>query len=241
LLPLAEALRFLTVLPLPAGSTPSEQTTARALLWFPVAGLVIGLLLVGVGGLAGALWGTAVQAACLVVAWVIITSGLHLDGLSDTFDAVASWRNRERKLEIMKDSHVGVMGVLAIVAVLLLKFAWLHDAGSGGWRGILLAPVWGRWTAVYGMLWFPSARAGGLGQRFKAHLQRRDILWPAATALLLSVGIAGWRGIVAACLVWGSAALIYRWWTHDLGGLTGDTYGAMIEIAEVVTLAALIG
>jgi adenosylcobinamide-GDP ribazoletransferase len=237
--PLLEALRFLTVLPIPGTSAMTERDVAASIPWFPVAGLLIGLLLLPMGWLAGAGWGPEVRAACLVVAWGVITAGLHLDGLSDTFDAVASWRSRERKLEIMKDSHVGAMGVLAIAAVLLLKFVWLLAAGDDWWSAVLLAAVWGRWADIYGIFWFPAAREGGLGRAFREYGRRRDFFIVTATAILLSLLLSQWQGLVAGLLVWACAHLLARWWTRDLGGLTGDTYGALCELCEVVALAVL--
>ncbi len=154
---LLEALRFLTVLPIPGQPASDERGITAAIPWFPAAGLLIGLLLLPVGWLAGWLWGELVRAVLLVVAWGSITGGLHLDGLSDTFDAVMSWRAPERKLEIMKDSRVGAMGVLALVAVLLLKVAWLVAAGDAWWLALLLALVWGRWCGAARTCW----RAGG--------------------------------------------------------------------------------
>jgi adenosylcobinamide-GDP ribazoletransferase len=236
---LLEALRFMTVLPIPGQPATDERSITAAIPWFPAAGLLIGLLLLPVGGLAGWLWNDLVRAVLLVVVWGSITGGLHLDGLSDTFDAVLSWRPRERKLEIMKDSRVGAMGVLALVAVLLLKVAWLYAAGDSWWLVVLLAPVWGRWADMYGIFWFPAARAGGLGRTFHAQVQQRGFVLSTLGVLLLTTLLGQWHGVLAAALVWGSTHLLARWWTYDLGGLTGDTYGALCEIGEVVALAAL--
>src|SRR5262244_646475 len=116
--PLGEALRFLTIIPIPGMPSMSEQSIARAIPLFPLAGAVIGALLIGLGIACGALWDAWVRAVAIVVGWGILTAGLHLDGLSDTFDAVMSWRTRERKLEIMRDSRIGAMGALALIAVL---------------------------------------------------------------------------------------------------------------------------
>jgi adenosylcobinamide-GDP ribazoletransferase len=228
LAPLGEAIRFLTVVPVPGLPPMSETTIARAIPLFPVVGLLIGGLLATTGALAGLLWGEAVRAVLIVVVWGIVTGGLHLDGLSDTFDAVMSWRPRERKLEIMKDSRIGAMGALALAAVLA---AWLGAA--------LLAPVLGRWADTYGIIAFPAAREGGLGRGFQAQIRRNDVLLASATALVLALAVAGLRGLVALLLVWLAAWLLARWWVRDLGGLTGDTYGALCEIGEVVALAAL--
>jgi adenosylcobinamide-GDP ribazoletransferase len=237
--PLLDALRFLTVLPLPGLATTSSSDFAAAVRWFPVAGLLIGGLLVLAGWPAGLAWDGLVRAACVVVAWGIITGGMHLDGLSDTFDAVMSWRPRERKLEIMKDSRVGAMGLLAVVGVLLLKFAWLQSSGAGWWQAVLLAPVWGRWAQVYALCHFPAARAGGLGEAFQARLGRADFWYATAAALLVSLLVAPWHALVVGGLVWAGSWALARWWLRDLGGLTGDTYGALCELGEVVVLAVL--
>lgn len=237
--PLIEALRFLTLLPLPGRPASTEAGIARSLAWFPVAGLLIGLLLLPVGWLAGLAWDAGVRAACIIVAWGIITAGMHLDGLGDTFDAVMSWRPRERKLEILRDSRVGTMGLLAIGAVLLLKFVWLQAAGDEWWRAVLLAPVWGRWSQIYGLCRFPSARDDGLGHTFQQQREQRSLFRATLAALLLTLLLGPVQGLVAGLLVWGIAALLYRWWVRDLGGLTGDTYGALCEISEVIVLAVI--
>jgi adenosylcobinamide-GDP ribazoletransferase len=237
--PLGEALRFLTIIPVPGMPPAAEASIGRAIPLFPLAGLVLGALLAACGLALGALWGGGVRAVGLVVAWGVITAGLHLDGLSDTFDGVMSWRSRERKLEIMRDSRIGAMGALALAAVLGLKVALLAGAGEGWLQAILLAPVLGRWADVYGIVAFPPAREGGLGRAFHSMLAPRDIAIASGSALLLALAVAGPRGLVALLLVWLAAHLLGRWWTRDLGGLTGDTYGALCEIGEVVALAAL--
>jgi adenosylcobinamide-GDP ribazoletransferase len=237
--PLGEALRFLTILPVPGLPPTPEGGIGRAVACFPLAGAVVGALLAGVGLAAGALWGAGVRPVILVVAWGLITAGLHLDGLSDTFDAVLSWRPRERKLEIMRDSHIGVMGVLALIAVLALKVAWLGAAGEGWLRAVWLAPVLGRWADTYGLCWFPPARAGGLGHGFQAQVGRAGFAFGTASAIVLAMLLGGARGLVALLVVAAVTHLLARWWTRGLGGLTGDTYGALCEIGEVVALAVM--
>ncbi len=237
--PPIDALRFLTILPIPGQASATDTQTARTIPWFPLAGLVIGLLLVLVGWATGMAWDASVQAVCIVVAWALITSGLHLDGLADTFDAVGSWRPRERKLEIMRDSRIGTMGVLAIGAVLLLKVTWLQAAGVNWWQAVLLAPVLGRWADLYAITWFPSARESGLGHAFQARFHQRAFWLPTIATIVLALGIGQIYGLVALGLVWLAIDQLARRWTHELGGLTGDTYGALCEIAEVITLAVL--
>lgn len=237
--PIGEALRFLTIIPAPGMPPMSESAIPRAIPYFPFAGLLLGLPLAAIGWSAGHLWGDTVRAVAIVVAWGVLTAGLHLDGLSDTFDGVMSWRSRERKLEIMRDSRIGAMGALALAAIVALKIVLLAGAGDSWLAATLLAPVIGRWADVYGIVRFPPAREGGLGRAFQSQLRRGDLLIASGTALALAWALAGGRGIVALTLTWFVAHLLGRWWTRDLGGLTGDTYGALCEIAEVVTLATL--
>jgi adenosylcobinamide-GDP ribazoletransferase len=236
---LGEAIRFLTLIPQPWLPASDEATMIAAIPWFPAAGALIGALLLPVGWLAGLGWGDAARAALVVVAWGAITGGLHLDGLSDTFDGVMSWRPRERKLEIMQDSRIGAMGALAIVAVLLLKFVFLAGAGPGWWRAALIAPALGRWADCYGIFWFPPAREGGLGRSFNAQVRRRDFWVASAATAAFALLVGGPAAAVAGLLVWAGAHLLASWWVRDLGGLTGDTYGALAEIGEVVALAAM--
>jgi adenosylcobinamide-GDP ribazoletransferase len=237
--PLGEALRFLTIIPILGMPPMSERAIARAIPLFPLAGAVIGALLAGLGLACGAIWDPWVRSIAIVVGWGILTAGLHLDGLSDSFDAVMSWRSRERKLEIMKDSRIGAMGALALIAVLALKVAWLHAAGDGWLRAVWLAPILGRWADIYGIFWFPPAREGGLGREFQSQARRGDFLIATATAIGLGLVLAGPRGLLALAVVWVISHWLARWWTRDLGGLTGDTYGALCEIAEAVTLAVM--
>jgi adenosylcobinamide-GDP ribazoletransferase len=232
-------MRFLTILPMPWLPAASEAGMVAAIPWFPAAGAIIGALLLPAGWLGGLGWGDLARAALAVVAWGAITSGLHLDGLSDTFDAVMSWRPRERKLEIMKDSRIGAMGAIALVAVLLLKVVFLAAAGPRWWQALLVAPALGRWANCYGIFWFPAAREGGLGRSFNAQVRRGDFWVASLFAAAFAALVAGPAGLVAALLVWATSHALIRWWVGDLGGLTGDTYGALCEIGEVVAVAAI--
>lgn len=250
-----EAIRFLTLIPLPFMPAMTgdnyEKTIARSMAWFPAVGLFIGLIATAVGWVFGVFWNEWARAVAAVVAIGIVTSGLHLDGLSDTFDAVMSWRPRERKLEIMKDSRIGAMGAIALVAVILLKVAFIAAAGDNWWRAVLLATTLGRWADLYGIFFFPAAREGGLGRNFRDFIQRRDFVFATAQLIVLGVVIAviglpmaAWPAallhvVIALALVLLVTHWLCRRWTNSLGGLTGDTYGALCEIGEVIVLAAM--
>ena len=139
----------------------------------------------------------------------------------------------------MKDSRIGSMGVLGLILLLAAKIAAIQGMGPHWWLGLLLAPVWGRWADIYGIFWFPPARQGGLGRTFHDQVRRRDFVW----ATLFAVGISGllwpgWGGLlvlVVLPLIHLAAARMAR----ALGGLTGDTYGALSELAETTVLLVL--
>lgn len=263
-----EALRFLTLIPVPWLPTPDpefDRNLARSLTWSPIVGLLLGAIGLVVGHLATQFWPHAyfLRAALIVFAWAVLTGGLHLDGLADTFDAVMSWRSRERMLEIMKDSRIGAMGALALIAVLALKVFFIAAAGTHWWLATLFAPMLGRWANLLGILGFPAAREGGLGRGFREHADTQQLLvatlilfWipvlllfglrveytPGATPPVVfdPVSFVDFvRFLIATAMVAGVTGLLAWWWTRLLGGLTGDTYGALCEIAECVALAAL--
>jgi adenosylcobinamide-GDP ribazoletransferase len=251
---LLEAIRFLTLIPVPflppMQMETYERNIARSMAWFPLVGLLIGGIGVAAWALGRLFWSEAVGAVFAVVAIGLVTGGLHLDGLQDTFDAVMSWRPRERKLEIMKDSRIGAMGAIALVAVVFLKVVLLALSPTPFpvFAALLIAPALGRWADLYGIFFFPPAAEGGLGKNFHDHIRRSDFAFATAQMLLITCGI-GWavagvegalRGGLALVAVLLFAAVIFTRWTRSLGGLTGDTYGAMCELAEVVAIAVLV-
>ncbi|PJF45541.1 MAG: adenosylcobinamide-GDP ribazoletransferase, partial [Candidatus Thermofonsia Clade 3 bacterium] len=120
-----------------------------------------------------------------------------------------------------------------------LKATFLATAGDAWIAAAALAPVLGRWADVYGIVRFPPAREGGLGRAFQSQLRPGDFVIASGTTLILALALGGARGLAALAIVWLVTHLLGRWWTRDLGGLTGDTYGALCEIAEVVVLATL--
>ncbi|MGF1471457.1 MAG: adenosylcobinamide-GDP ribazoletransferase [Rubrobacteraceae bacterium] len=237
--PLGEAIRFLTMFPVPGLPPMKEATVARAMVAFPLVGFLIGACGLGAGLLAGWLFGEPVRAAVVVVTWMVVTWGLHLDGLADSADALFSWRPRERKLEIMKDSRIGTMGSLALISTVLLKVVALYSLGPAWWAGALLAPMWGRWSDIYGIFFFPAAREGGMGRNFHDQVRLRDFVFATAGAVLVGGVLLPPWGALAGLGVLATAHLLARWMVRVLGGLTGDTYGALSEVGEIVTLLAL--
>ncbi|MFC5697613.1 adenosylcobinamide-GDP ribazoletransferase [Pseudomonas sp. GCM10022186] len=234
--PLLIALQFLTRLPVRLPGMPEPRQIGRSLLWYPLVGLLIGLFLLGVAHLLDGR-PALLQAALLLAFWVGLSGGLHLDGLADTADAwVGGYGDRERTLEIMKDPRSGPIAVVVLVLVLLLKFAALVallDAGQA--LPLLLAPWLARGLLPLLFLTTPYVRPGGLGQALAEHLPRRELpVWLAGQGVVMLV--LGWAAWIALAMALAAFAWLRGRFVQRLGGTTGDTAGAMVELVEVVVL-----
>jgi adenosylcobinamide-GDP ribazoletransferase len=230
------AFAFLTRLPVWRGPL-RDVDLGRSVSFFPLVGLVLGFVLTGVAAaLAGTLapWLVAVLLAALLAG---LTGGLHLDGFADVFDALGGGRgDRTRMLEIMRDSRIGAHGAAALNLLLIAKVAGLAQVAERRDLLALLAfPTIARWLAALLVVLFPYARAEGVGLAVSGEAGRAQ----AASA----TGIAGVTvAVLGAPLVLpalGAAAIVFAFafWLHRrLGGLTGDVYGAAIELGEVSML-----
>jgi adenosylcobinamide-GDP ribazoletransferase len=234
--PVLAAFAFLTRLPVPGGPF-LDREVGRSLAFFPLVGLLLGLAASGVAALGGGVLPSLVLAVLLAALLAVLTGGLHLDGVADLFDALGGGRgDRARMLEIMRDSRIGAHGTAALVFVVLAKVAALEPAVARGDLVALLAfPVIARWAAAPLVVLYPYARPEGLGRAFAGEARAVQLL--GATALLgLVVAGAGTRLLVPALGAGAVALGLGFWLTRKLGGLTGDVYGAAIEIAEVTAL-----
>lgn len=231
------ALQFLTRLPLPALAVPDSTVRGRSVLHYPAVGLLIGVLLAAVARMLGS--GHVLLAAALVLlVWVLLTGGLHLDGLADSADAwLGGHGDRERTLAIMKDPASGPAGVSALVLVLLLKFAALATLlERSGALALVLAPVLGRGALVF-LLWStPYVRPGGIGAAQAARLPRVGAMSVLLLIIVALPALLGARGagllVLLAVLLWFLRSLMRQ----RIGGVTGDTLGASCEIVEAAVL-----
>lgn len=208
-----------------------------SVLFFPVVGLLIGALL---AGLHTALWlvDPGALAALVLAAWVLLTGGLHLDGLADTADAwIGGQGNRDRTLTIMKDPRSGPIAIVAIVLALLAKFAALQALLAGDARVILLlAPVLGRTIIVLLLITTPYVRPDGLGAPYANYLPRLSCGLLVLLIAAVTVAFLEWQGgVLLAALGVGFLSLRYELMAR-LGGATGDTLGAACELAETIAL-----
>ena len=231
----------MTTLPIRLPENWSAGDSGRASVWYPFVGLVI-------GGLTWLVWKGATLAfpplmagSLALVVWVILTGGLHLDGLADCCDGLLASTSVERRLEIMKDPHVGAFGVIGLILVLLLKVSALTSfvslRPSSGFS-ILLAASLARWCILPGGL-LPLARSSGMGADFASGFRRSFILWGAILPLAIAVFL-GIRGVVS-MLAGLSAAVLGLWLAKSrIGGVTGDVFGMIVEVVETVVLIAFL-
>ncbi|HZK53911.1 MAG TPA: adenosylcobinamide-GDP ribazoletransferase [Desulfosporosinus sp.] len=233
------ALTFLTRLPLPAPKieVTSEEFTL-SYRYYPLVGLLLGLLLWLLAKAMMPYLPPLVMGALLLVAELVLTGGLHLDGFMDSMDGLLSARSPERILEIMKDSRIGAHACMALVGLLLLKFSLLASLTSTQITILVVMPMLSRWVFQIGVIGFPYARPQGLGKGIHETVHWLPFLFTGCLVLGASYYLAGFAGLIA----FGVCVITVTLWASKisslLGGLTGDLYGAMIELSEVVCLLA---
>jgi len=235
------ALRFLTIVPLTWRCEQDGRFFGAALAWFPIVGLLIGLAAAVLVSCLSPFFPPSVSAVAAIILLAGASGCLHLDGLADSSDGLLSARTRERILEIMRDSHTGAMGVIAIVVVLLGKFAALSSLeGSMLIFTVIAMPIAGRCAIVLTMACLPYARDGeGLGRLFYASSTRLTALW--ALVFLTVILSFGGSPMVFSTLVAVLATVLFfsLWCRSKIGGATGDTLGAVCELTEMMVAMAM--
>ena len=211
---------------------------------FPIVGFGIGVGSWAIMEAAGLRLGQS-AAAALVLLWsLLVTGGLHVDGLADTVDGIAGGRSRTRRLEIMRSGSSGPIGIAAVVVLLLLKYSLIAGADEGKlWIALLLAPAFARWSIVVLAQVSAPVRREGLGHLLAGRIALMDLVFATSMVALPAVAVVYLWGYtylapsaVVILLPWGAVMLFRRL----LGGVTGDTLGATIEVTEVAVLAAFL-
>jgi adenosylcobinamide-GDP ribazoletransferase len=233
--PLLIAIAFATRIPVQLGAVGPREL-AESLVALPLVGFAIGAASYGAYTLAAPALGDTIAAIATVSFSALITGGLHLDGLADWFDALGGGRgNRQRMLEIMRDSRIGAHGASALLLVLLAKVAALAELpGSLRLLALCAAPAISRLTAVWLLYSLPAAREDGLGRGMASELTRQHA-WAACGGCAL---VTFWLG---PSLIWPTlaAAVAVGWQAKTrLGGVTGDVCGASVELAELAFVLA---
>ncbi len=230
-------LEFLTRIRITKRNAWFDDEFSRSVAFFTVIGCILGTLMATVNyGLVLLNTPIFLKAVLLLIAELLFVGGLMYDGFMDTADGVFSGRTRERVLEIMQDSHVGANSVIAIIILLLLKVALYSEISIGMLGNVLLGMfVFTRMMMAIDIILFPLAKEKGLGAMFKANTKPWYLIFNVA----LGLGILGYLGInfilvglVASVFSFGLAFYL----KHCLGGLTGDTYGALTECGNIFFL-----
>jgi len=235
----------MTTLPFRLPDDWSEGDSGRAAVWYPFVGLVIGALIWLSWKATILLFPPLVAGVIALIVWVSLTGGLHLDGLADCCDGLFASASVERRLEIMKDPHMGAFGVIGLILVLFLKVATLASLASltpASSFGILLAASLARWCILpAGLLPLARPSGSGMGADFASGFRYSFIFWGAIIPLVIAI-LLGLRGILSILAGLGAAGSVLWLAKSRIGGVTGDVFGMVVEIVEaVVLLAFLIG
>jgi adenosylcobinamide-GDP ribazoletransferase len=231
------ALQFLTVLPPLVRRAPQPADLGRSEAFFPLVGLLLGVSLAALDRLLTPFVAPLARDVLLVIVLAALTGALHLDGVIDTFDGLFTGTTPERRLEIMRDPRAGSYGVVAVVLLLALKVAALGSLPpSIRAPALIVAPCLGRWGIVLATGAFAYARPEGMGRDFKSSIRLPHVIVAGAIALGAAGAMAGAPGL----FVWTGASLLVllagQWVSGRLGGLSGDSYGAICEIIETGAL-----
>jgi adenosylcobinamide-GDP ribazoletransferase len=232
---LLAAFQFLTIFPAFVRRTFTPRELGRAVGWYPLVGLALGGLLLGCYTALVTILPNMVSAALTLLAWILLTRALHLDGFVDMCDALFGGLTPERRLEIMKDSRIGAFGLAGGTLLLLTKFTTMVEPACI-YPGLLLAPVLGRWVLSLAVFAFPYARQQGLGRDIKDNVGWQQVILATLIALAISWYFGSLLGLVAALLVTLTLLIGAYFILRLIPGLTGDSYGALCESTELVVL-----
>ena len=237
--PFLISVQFLTRLPVRLADQPSDKALGQSLLFYPLVGCLLGSILIGSAWL---LSGSPplVTAALLVTLWVLLTGGLHLDGLADSADAwIGGMGDRAKTLAIMKDPNCGPAGVTSIALILLLKFAALHSLViANEWITVLLATTLARTLLPLLFLTTPYVRSNGLGAALATHQPREWSLAVIVATFAAILLLTDSHYLVLPLTAVITFLLLRHRMLHRIAGTTGDTAGALVEITETAVLLA---
>lgn len=230
------AFQFLTRLYLPINVEWDTANLRRSLMWFGLVGAFIGVILAGAMTLFNRFdLIPAVSAIIILLIWIFITGGMHIDGISDMADGFFSMRDKEKTLEIMKDSHVGAFGVITIVFLLLIKFEMLKEfiiIEKNVWL-LILPPTIARIAAGLVLSFYETTKKSGLGYTF--HSSDPRIFWAIGFIVTLIISsILNIKSLIFIGIAILASNLMALWAKKKIGGLNGDIYGAIVETVEVI-------
>jgi len=243
------ALRFLTIIPFPFWRDAKEEDIGHSAGYFPVVGILIGLIMAGLNWLLSLFLPAAIVNGLLLVYLVVVSGGLHIDGFIDTCDGIGGQKTAPERWQAMHDSRAGAFGITGAVLLLLLEYVSLNSVPRQLLPLVLvIMPVVSRWAMVYALFAYPYARPEGLGKIFKEGTNWRSftmasvVTMVVTTALAFLSGIAYFYllGLVILLITWLAVILMANYFKRKFAGLNGDNYGAINEVSEVLVLMLVV-
>lgn len=234
MIPLLTAFQFLTIFPAVIRRAFTAEELGQAVGFFPLVGLALGGILYGLELGLRLIFPPPLIAVMILSVWLLLTRALHFDGFLDMCDGLFGGFTPERRLEIMRDSRVGAFGVAGGGLLLLAKYSAILALTN--LAGLVLAPILGRWVLSLAIFAYPYAREKGLGRDMKDRVRLSQVLLATVIALIAAWWIASWLGILAVVLSGFVLLLGANFILRRIPGLTGDSYGALCELTELVVL-----
>lgn len=228
-------IQFLTRIPININLKVDEEDFMKGIVFFPIVGLIIGMIVVSTYYIGFTLGGSFLGAIFAVVAEIFITGGLHLDGLADTFDGIYSNRPKDRILEIMKDSRLGTNGALAIFVILITKIALISQMPTPMvYPIIMIMPVFSRLNLVTACRFSEPARKYGMGNMFIGKVTMKQFVLATLTGIAIAI-------LYPITIPGGILLIIFALWyikhiSYRIDGMSGDTLGSLCELSEVLFL-----
>jgi adenosylcobinamide-GDP ribazoletransferase len=234
---LRKSFTFLSILPVDSKPQFSSGDFKSAITGFPLVGAAFGIILVGSFWLAKLILPVPVAAVIVIAVWITLSGGLHLDGLADSVDGWFGGSNTQEKLKIMDDSSIGSFGVMAIILDVLLKYVATVSLAIHIWPALFLTPLLGRFAVAYASTIGVPAKSHGLGKAVIEASGYRQLLL--ATTLTIVAGVAAFPTFKLMILLvagWLATQIVVSFSLKQIGGLTGDILGAIIELVELTVL-----
>ena len=224
------SIKFLTIIP-----APGKEVGKNTVAFFPAAGIFLGAIIYILNFFLKKIFPQTITNAFILLVYTILTGGLHLDGLADTFDAISGSKgDRKKFFEILDDSRIGTSGTIALIFSIMLKFLLLTE------KSLLIFPVVSRWSIVFSMFISKPAKEDGLGSLFIRNTNFGMFLFSTIFSVAIASLFLHWKGVIALFLVTSIvASIIVVFFTKKIGGITGDILGAINEISEILCLILL--
>ena len=238
-------LTFLTRIPVKV-NIEFDENFNKGMIYFPTVGFILGILYFLVTYITTNLFGVYIGSVIFVLCGVVLTGGLHLDGVGDTFDGIYSYRDKERMLEIMKDSRLGTNALLAVLFVILLKIGFVYKSlNLNIYYTTILMPVYGRLAIAFASYNNKSPRKNGMGNVFIGQINKKQIGICCAFTILYIVLLNMFfkfglelllYNIIFMIILWILIRFYTKYITNIIGGITGDVLGCICELTEVIYL-----